>query len=1702
MQHDIKSKIEVLMFQAKAWAESVSMAFKDEISFRRIIISREIFSELKSLEKMLALSLDEMKMVFIARCAWRQQNKTKNITFAQDPETETNRLYFNIASLLFNVTDLKTLLSILMPNIKEALKITIPEETPEGISPKEVKECHQHDLPLLSMVSLDTYVNMPASIDNLKKCVFHKEMVFIFEDSPLSSLTLDWHIKCYHLIKSAYPGMAKKLYQHNEHLLRLKSDILRSKKGLSPAYVFKDLIWGLRLGGHRFTQDESRAGASAMTAISRFFEHYKQWPKSLRKDLGEIKILSQEVRNIKQFIQVMRKPDPVSPMCVEVLSSLMQKTLEQHKDNKHLNSVPAYTEDEIKSLYQHYRNMTIEPVKNTNLSKHYPDNIVKKVSTQIEVLSLEHFVWILKSISTNAYNGLLAGLLPKLLDRMPFTISNFAYAFEGELFDQVQKEAMLCAMVNSIGNDSDLFAKVKPVIETLLSDIDIDKIKTVLKGECSPDVAFTFISLIAEKKKNKSRYQYLHTLNTELKVPVFEKLLEKRVINSAPKFINSGPKFGAVTKEAVDYIMSLAPEVRAPYIAAIIRVTGSTVRIKKHHCVAVMNCIPREMFIDNITTEFERIGSILELSCQVKTDHYLESILETIKKHDKSDLSEVITKNTGKNILHCIATSSSIKYKFKMILEKLGKVEVRAMSKVGDNIGRRPLDCANSRGAVLVILQGYFKFSRLKLLKMIDSDDEENPLKGMLAASCDEMISVKYIDRDANFFSGRIPYHLAMISILNEEDAFTFSKMQVSKWINHSVMFGIIQEINKEDYTGILVKNSRPLWFYCELNGRYHGHFLNRDSQNALITKIQAKSKSWNNLISNYRRAYLKDLISPIPRYFEFNYKTLDVQLNTIFNGEYNPVTVEEIINVIKTLSSVKFFNEEDKCIRIHALLRFLFKKIEAHLKYDFLIKNNNEILRFIIDKFDNLEMRWIIVETLLRIYEQLSRDERTKFMSIEIEFREAKTSLSIKALLGNGVLFIPEEMLNSPELAFSLFMHLTNIRLNYDALIQKYGANKKTRVDMKEKVREKIHHAFVKVRSIQIKQVANIIREYYQFRTDLHFAVTRVPYQLVEKFTKVEYYERLLQFSIKPFDEKVSVLDCCSNPYRDAFFKDIIRNDKYQHSPRSIRPLIDTYHDDSTPRGSARNLLQVAVAIGNIILIEELILLHNIHPIEVLQVAVRQCNKAIIDHVVMRNIQESELFYEKYTNLSGNLISLFISDAMNHALAHEVLPRILNLGLVEKIDLMSLYHALPKYISAYGSNLYYFLNFLVENGFDLKEFDTKAFDKSTKTLFEIILERHASRGNVHIQEDGIQCMRLLLDQGVSPLIWNKDYSVYERLTEIFPSSEEIVLRSYQDDYELIDGQLTRDKAICVILRKAVDEITREIKKNKFTPIENIIEWLQQLDLVNKRGDIKFILDLQGSNRLISNIRMGAIKDFIGMIGFCQYKNEYLTIDSTTIKLPITQIILNLINEIYHPKSIVDVLLILNADVRHYVEVTHNPHETSTIMVQSEDYKKSLSNYPRYCVTSLFENFFMKGDTLINLSMLSRNEPIKYVSTEDYHHTTEINFHNIIAHRFHYRYPERLIARLNFQTTSQDHFEAFFSRLHPKSITEMLINKPYIGPELLKLRNTRAAQNAYISAKTPAEASYRRLTDMNATLFSSASEEKPLNPDESKKLRK
>ena len=368
-----------------------------------------IFDEIKQEEKKLVDALmktgglatfeDEFK----AFCQQRAiQNQHTALSFSALPTGDTNRLYWEIAKILFNPKTNQEMLEILLPNIQNV--VTIEFLCGTGLNKRELQQAMREAKPTLEKKPISK-VNLGVLSDNFSHLVMAGNTLIDITDIADLPLPMQTHI--YTALKQTYPDLTEKLYSHNHVLSALEHDIqLLETQGLTPREAFERLIKDLTLGGSRLTGNEF-AGIGAQVAYETFFDYWKTLPNAMQDSLNA---LSSYPKTLGQILN-----DLKTGHCVETAARDLTGILSQHKDTPLLHQLPHLKKEDIQAIEKRYQALLKAgiPSEGLDLTFSFPAQLLGKSVRTISLQSSDELITLLLNFSANLY--------PDLFEHLNFT---------------------------------------------------------------------------------------------------------------------------------------------------------------------------------------------------------------------------------------------------------------------------------------------------------------------------------------------------------------------------------------------------------------------------------------------------------------------------------------------------------------------------------------------------------------------------------------------------------------------------------------------------------------------------------------------------------------------------------------------------------------------------------------------------------------------------------------------------------------------------------------------------------------------------------------------------------------------------------------------------------------------------------------------------------------------------------------------------------------------------------------------------------------------------------------------------------------------------------------------------------------------------------------------------------------------------------
>lgn len=420
--------------------QNVQVTYFDLNTLWLAVKSREFFNEVNFLDRLLTFPPEQIPNEFKARCAERQSNPDVYISFADHPNTDTNCLYLAIAKLLFNPSDLKTLLEILMPLTKRCIRADLSYQTSQHLPTSERALFHLHEATPIEEGTLDLLAGIPITDQALSECIFFDDAVYPFQSNPSTQLSLKLHIKLY-LGLAVYPALRAKLYIHNQAFQTLGLHIQQVKEGLfTPREMLKILIIGLNEGASKLTGDND-AGSSATHAIARFFESYNTLPPDVRAALDALPTQDNTAPTLADRLAIMHNPKTTLLTCVEVGADILQRTLTLNTKNQQLDYRPALSQQTLDDFNTYYLKTTLDTLRDTEHLKTFPFALLSNAFRQLSIESGEVLYLMLKDIPPEMIAPLFQHMeIPK--DKRRDVFDSLAFCCERSLFTEAQLMAL------------------------------------------------------------------------------------------------------------------------------------------------------------------------------------------------------------------------------------------------------------------------------------------------------------------------------------------------------------------------------------------------------------------------------------------------------------------------------------------------------------------------------------------------------------------------------------------------------------------------------------------------------------------------------------------------------------------------------------------------------------------------------------------------------------------------------------------------------------------------------------------------------------------------------------------------------------------------------------------------------------------------------------------------------------------------------------------------------------------------------------------------------------------------------------------------------------------------------------------------------------------------------------------------------------
>lgn len=499
--------LRTLITAAKEHADKIPANIHDTYTLWQTVSTREFYNELNFLDQLLTYPLEQIPAIFKARCQARQTTPEQFISYADHPNTRTNRLYVQLALLIFNPLDLQSLLAILMPASTRYFHFDATQST-------------------LKISEMTALAGVPITPHALENCVFFEDAVFPLELTPHAFQT---HLTRYRAL-SAYPVLREKCYTHNDDYRTLATHLRQMNNEVdTPKDRLRLLINELNAGKTSVTGMEY-ANISVTLTIDEFFQYYLALPTTIQKVLNKLPSGIERPATLGELLTIMQDPKTTFDTCIEIGAINLDRALTLNSKHDALNYRPEITQAALDTLDAHYETLTFSPQRGTDTLIVFPHALLANAFEKIMLDNAEVFLLLLKDLSPAAYSSLLQFMqLPPSRENTQHLFDTLIdYCREG-LLNEEQKAGLLNALLE--------------LTTDKYRDIILDGLKLVLFNSLPKNARLAMLAKPLTKEKyaeystllNLSIFAYAESRNDLLPLlsPVlrFEIGLENRQLN-------------------------------------------------------------------------------------------------------------------------------------------------------------------------------------------------------------------------------------------------------------------------------------------------------------------------------------------------------------------------------------------------------------------------------------------------------------------------------------------------------------------------------------------------------------------------------------------------------------------------------------------------------------------------------------------------------------------------------------------------------------------------------------------------------------------------------------------------------------------------------------------------------------------------------------------------------------------------------------------------------------------------------------------------------------------------------------------------------------------------------------------------------------------------------------------------------------------
>src|SRR3990167_3518228 len=196
--------------------------FSSKEKVRKAVLAEELEQELDFLRQLIESGHD-FESSFRNRLQIRNTDQQNYIGFFEDSDTLTNRLYWDIASIIEKSKNPQEMLAILHPDLNSVFSIEI-DETHVPLNAKDRQAFAENPPLAIHQKSLNTLNTFLLTHGDLAHYIVIDDMLVDVRQILSYSLKMQW--KLYNELKGNYPKVFQALYKHNSSFVLLQDHFL------------------------------------------------------------------------------------------------------------------------------------------------------------------------------------------------------------------------------------------------------------------------------------------------------------------------------------------------------------------------------------------------------------------------------------------------------------------------------------------------------------------------------------------------------------------------------------------------------------------------------------------------------------------------------------------------------------------------------------------------------------------------------------------------------------------------------------------------------------------------------------------------------------------------------------------------------------------------------------------------------------------------------------------------------------------------------------------------------------------------------------------------------------------------------------------------------------------------------------------------------------------------------------------------------------------------------------------------------------------------------------------------------------------------------------------------------------------------------------------------------------------------------------